>query len=140
MALRVYQAVLDVSHPRQNATKIPTRYADFLPFSVILTPFKWNTGLIENISLLQKTGKKRPQRDSILVGDTRTERTERVGNYPWPRRLELIGAPIGVAGHSIWGLIHFWAVAELQGLSLPREEQQSRRRSLLSALPVIGHR
>jgi len=49
----------------------------------------------------KKTGKKKPKRDSVLVGDAHTERNE-------------------------------------QGLSLPRDDKQSRRRSLLSALPVIG--
>jgi len=49
----------------------------------------------------KKTGKKRPQRDSVLLGDTRTDRSER-------------------------------------GLPLPSDEKQSRRRSLLSALPMIG--
>jgi len=49
MALRVYQAVSDVSHPHQNTTKMPIRYAAFLPFSVILD-FKQNAGLIVNMS------------------------------------------------------------------------------------------
>lgn len=76
MVLRVYQAVLDVSHPRQNTMKMPIRYADFLPFSVILE-FKRNADLIENTPPKQKTGKKRPQRDSVLLGETRSERVSR---------------------------------------------------------------
>jgi hypothetical protein len=48
--------------------------------------------------LLQKPRKKKPQRDSVLVGDTRTERTERVGSFPGR---DLIRRPVGVAGHSI---------------------------------------
>lgn len=138
MALRVCQAVLDVSHPHQNAMKMPIRYADFLPFSAILLPFKRNAGLIENMSLPQKTMKKRPQRDSVLVGDLRTERSERVGGSPWPaldRRSHLGGRIFHMETNP-----SCTAMAELQGLSLPHEEQQSRRRSLLSALPVIGQR
>ena len=52
---------------------------------------------------------------------------------------ELIGA-LNWGGRTFHIETNPSCVAKLQGLPLPRDEQQSRRRSLLSALPMIGQR